>query len=112
MPWKSMPEWLTQLPDWLQVFVGFSAMLFAAMVGAMAKIADDVKSGHRERFWTIKLFLEIPAVGMMALIGWGLAEYYTLSSGASVALGAFLGWAGPKTVEAIISMRLPTNWRK
>ncbi len=82
------------------------------MVGTMAKIADDVKSGDRDRFWTRKLLLEIPAVGMMTLIGWGLASYFDLSSGGSVALGAFLGWGGPKTVEAFIAMRMPRSWRK
>lgn len=112
MPWRNLPEWITHLPDWLQWMAGFLAMLGAAGVGAMAKIADDVKSGDRDRFWTRKLFLEVPAVGMMALIGWGLADYFGLSSGQSVALGAFLGWAGPKTIEALIALKITDRWRK
>jgi hypothetical protein len=112
MPFRNFPEWIANLPQWLQVMVGFLSMLGAAGMGAMAKIADDVKSGNRDRFWTKKLFLEVPAVGMMALIGWGVAEHYGMGVGASVALGSFLGWAGPKTVEAIISMKMPSSWRK
>lgn len=112
MPWRNLPEWLAHAPEWLQWMVGFLSMLGAAGVGAMAKIADDVKTGNRDRFWTKKLFLEVPAVVMMALIGWGLAEYLGIGAGPAAALGAILGWGGPKTVEAIIAMKLSGRWRK
>ena len=112
MPWRNFPEWIANLPQWLQVMVGFLTMLFAAGMGAMAKIADDVKSGNRDKFWTRALFLEVPAVGMMALIGWGLAEHYSLGSGASVGIGAFLGWVGPKAAEVVLAVLMPSKKEK
>lgn len=112
MPWRHLPDWMTHAPEWVQVTIGFVTLLVAAGIGAMAKIADDVKSGNRDKFWTKKLFLEVPAVGMMALTGWGIAEWQSFDVGAACALTSFLGWAGPKAVEALIALRFPWFGRK
>lgn len=112
MPWRNLPEWMTHLPDWLQWAAGLLAMLGAILLGALAKIADDVKSGDRRKFWSKQMWLELPALGMMTLVGWGLTEHYSLGSGASVVLGAVLGWSGPKVLEAIIEARILKSWRK
>lgn len=112
MPWRNIPEWLAHSPEWIRWVLGFVSMLLAAGVGTMAKIADDVKSGSRDAFWTRKLYLEVPAVGMMALVGWGVAEHYGMGVGPAGALGAVLGWVGPKTVEALLARKFIDKWRK
>lgn len=103
MPWRNLPEWIAHLPDWAQWVMSMVAFLLAAGVGTVAKIADDVKSGDRDKFWTKQLYLEVPAVGMMALIGAGIAQHFELAEYAASALTAFLGWGGPKTITVILT---------
>lgn len=107
MPWRNFPEWMAHSPEWVQWAIGSLAVLTAAGVGMMAKIADDVKNGDRDRFWSRKLLLEAPAVGMIALMGWGFAEYFGLSTGQAVGVTTFMGWLGPKTLETAIVKWLP-----
>ncbi len=107
MPWRNFPEWLTHAPDWVQWAVGILAALAAAGIGMLAKIAEDVKSGARDKFWSSKLFLEVPVVGMIALIGWGVAEYYALPTGQAVAVTTFMGWLGPESMKAALAKWLP-----
>jgi hypothetical protein len=107
MPWRNLPEWFHHLPDWVQWALGLLGMLSATMMGAMAKIADDVKKGHRDKFWTANLFLELPALGMMYLVALGLAAWWDLPDYVNMAVAVLLGWGGPKLVEAIIAAKLP-----
>lgn len=81
-------------------------MFIATAVGAVAKIADDVKNGHRVKFWSSQLWLDIPAVLMMMLVAWGVADYYDVSPGVGAALGSLLGWAGPRAVDVFLSRKL------
>lgn len=102
MPWRNLPEWISHSPEWFKLALGFLAMLAAAGVGAMAKIADDIKTGERERFWSKKLFLDLPAWVLMTLVAIGLSEHYELSNAVGIGLGSFLGWAGPRVLDTVI----------
>ena len=105
MAWKNNPEVI-------QYVLGFTAMLGAAGIGIMAKIADDVKNGDRPKFWSKELFLEIPTLLMMGLLAFGISEYLDLRGGAAAAVGAFLGWLGPKSVDIYLSYRFGPKFRK
>lgn len=105
MPWKDHPEFV-------QTVLAFFAMIGAAGVGIMAKIADDVKNGDRPRFWSKELLLEVPALVMMGFVGLAIADYYTLSIGQAVGVSTALGWIGPKSVDVIVSYRLGKKRRK
>lgn len=107
MPWRSFPEWLAHAPDWVQWAMASLTGVIAAGVGVMSKIADDVKRGHRDQFWTAKLLLEIPTVFMMALVGWGVSEFYGLSYGQSAGITTTLGWVGPKALDTALARWLP-----
>lgn len=106
MPWKNIP------PDWLAVLIealrnseflagvkAFLAVLAAAGVGAMAKVADEVKSGERRKFFSKQLWLDVPALLMTAVIAIGVTAYYDLPGSVSAGISVFLGYAvpGPST---------------
>lgn len=110
MPFRNIPEWISHAPEWLQWALGFMMMLASAGIGAMAKIADDIKSGERERFWSKKLFLDLPALAMMTLISIAITEYYGLPSPVGIGIGSFLGWAGPRVLDTVVLARI-TNGR-
>lgn len=102
---------LKQVPELWQFIMSFLAMAIAAAIGATAKIADDIKSGDRTHFWTPKLWLDFPAVLMMALVAVSLAEYFDLTAGIAAGLGVTLGWAGPRIVDVFIGNKL-AEWGK
>ena len=105
MPWRNGS-------DLWHLIQALAATLIATAAGAIAKIADDVKTGNRKKFWTRQLWLDIPAVLMMMFVAWGAAEYYGLTPGVGAALGSLLGWAGPRTVDAILGQKIRIQFRQ
>lgn len=104
MPWKSGP-------DFWQTILGLLAMACATASGAIAKIADDVKNGDRPKFWSRQLWLDLPAVVMMAILAVSTTLYYGLSPGVGAGIGTVLGWVGPRIVDMVIGRRL-REWGK
>lgn len=96
MPYRDQPEWL-------QVVYALGSFTLLAAVGTMAKVADEVKRGGRERFWTAKLWLEVPTVFLMGAVAYGVTDYWGLSQPMSIGLTAFMGWVGPKTLDVAVS---------
>lgn len=105
VPWRNGP-------DFWQFIQALAAMLIATAAGAIAKIADDVKTGNRKKFWSRQLWLDIPAVLMMMFIAWGVAEQYDLAPGVGAALGSLLGWAGPRAVDVVLARKLRIQFRQ
>jgi len=99
VPWKNGPEF------W-QWVIGVLAMLISTSVGAVAKIADDVKMGERHKFWTKQLWLDFPALLMMTIAAISVTEYLDLSTAVGVGLGTFLGWLGPRTLDLFIGYKV------
>lgn len=93
-------------PEWLQAALAVLTFTVFAAIGAMAKIADEVKQGGRERFWSAKLWLELPTVCLMGAVAYGIVDYWELSQGPGVAVTAFLGWMGPKALDIFVINRL------
>lgn len=109
MPWRNLP------PDWLAATLdairnsefwrgakAFIAMFTAAGIGAMAKVAGEVKRGQRPKFFSAQLWLDVPAVLMLALIAIGLASYYDLTGPMAAGLSTMLGYIGPRVVDTLI----------
>ena len=105
MPWKNDPGWLTELFSKanMQGLLTFVFALFASGVGAMAKIADEVKSGERRKFFSRSLWLEIPSLVMAALATIALAAWLELPAAVTGGVGTWMGWAGPKAADAAFS---------
>lgn len=99
VPWKNDP-------DLFQFLVGLLTMLITTAAGAIAKVADDVKNGNRRKFWSKQLWLDVPAVVMMAILAASFAEYANLPTGIGAGVGAIFGWAGPRTVDVLIGYKL------
>lgn len=107
MPWSNFPPgWLATILEVLrtspfghgiQTFLG---AFITVGVGLMAKIADEVKRGDRERFFSKRLFLDLPALVMMSLVSIGVSAYLSLSGPVAAALGAAMGYVGPRVVDA------------
>lgn len=96
MPYRDQPEWL-------QAVIAVLTFTVLAAIGTMAKIADEVKRGGRERFWTAKLWLEVPTVFLMGAVAYGVTDYWELTQPTSVGLTAFMGWVGPKILDVAVS---------
>ena len=113
MPWKNMPpEWLAVLiealrnSEFLAGVKAFLAVLVAAGVGVMAKVADEVKSGDRRKFFSNQLWLDVPALLMTAAITIGVSAYYSLPGPVSAGVSVFLGYAGPRIIDVWLAHKL------
>lgn len=113
MSWKIMPpEWLAVLiealrnSEFLAGVKAFLAVLAAAGVGVMAKVADEVKSGERRKFFSKQLWLDAPALLMTATITIGVAAYYDLPGPVAAGVSVFLGYAGPRAIGIWISRNI------
>lgn len=113
MPWKDMPpEWLSALiealraSEFLAGVKAFLAVLTAAGVGVMAKVADEVKSGGRRKFFSRQLWLDVPALLMMATVAMGVAAYYDAPGPVSAGISVFLGYVGPRIIDVWLAHKL------
>lgn len=113
MPWKNMPpEWLAVVLDALrhnefaQGLVAFFTAVFAAGVGIMARVAEEVKSGDRDKFFTKRLWLELPALLLVAIVTVGITAYYDLPGPVAAGVSVVFGFVGPKLADAWLEHRL------
>ena len=113
MPWKNMPPgWLADLiealrdSEFLAGVKAFLAALAAAGVGVMAKVADEVKSGGRRKFFSSQLWLDVPTLLMTATITVGVAAYYDLPGPVTAGVSVFLGYAGPRIIDVWLAHKL------
>jgi len=75
----------------------------AGVMGVAAKVASEVKSGEREKFFTNKLWLELPAWAVMTIVSYGFTSWQNLSPGQSVGLTAVLCYLGPRAIDVAVS---------
>lgn len=105
MPWKD-PGWLHALMEsfaawWEDAILAVSAGV-AVMIGLLSKIAHEVQSGHRRRFITRRLWLDVPALIAMVSIAAGISVYFNLDGWPSSAVGVACGWLGPRSIDIIL----------
>lgn len=101
MPWRNLPpDWLAEKLDELILYL---SILSAVALGMAAKVASEVKGGDREKILSSRLLLDVPAVLMMAAITYGIAEYFGLRAGSAGAVGAVLGYLGPRAAHLLIN---------
>lgn len=105
MPWKD-GGFLSVLLDWLShqrhdVTVALSAGV-TVMIGLLAKIAHEVKHGHRNRFVTRRLWLDVPALAAMVSVAAGINVYFGLTGWPSSAVGVACGWLGPRSIDILL----------
>lgn len=100
MPWKQLPpEWWAEKLDELILVI---SLLSAVTLGTVTKVATEVRDGDRDKILSRRLFLDVPAVFMMGAITYGVAEYFNLQAGSAGAVGAVLGYLGPRTAYLLI----------
>lgn len=68
--------------------------LIAALLGRLAWLGEKKAKGWT--FWTWSLLFELPVAFIMALIGHGIAEYFSLGNMASLGLVSALSYLGPR----------------
>ena len=100
MPWKQLPpDWWAERLDQLFLLV---SLLSAVMLGTITKVAAEVRDGERDKILSWRLYLDVPAVLMMGAVTYGIAEYFALRAGAAGAVGAVLGYVGPRAAYLMI----------
>lgn len=96
MPWKQLPpDWIAAKLDQLLFFLG---VLIAVTIGMVAKVAAEVRDGHRDKMLSKRWLLDMPSLLMMVIVAYGIASYYELPAPAAGSLGAVLGHAGPRII--------------
>tara|TARA_B100000700_G_scaffold189815_1_gene209190 strand:- start:52876 stop:53199 length:324 start_codon:yes stop_codon:yes gene_type:complete len=95
MPWRNDPEWLQEA---LLAIVTAGAVI----MGLIAKIAAEVKSGEREKFLTPRLWLDLPALVVMVVLAAGINVWLDLSGWPATAVAVVCGWAGPRSIDVIL----------
>lgn len=105
MPWKDS-SWWQALIEWLSIWWEDAILAIstgiAVMFGLLAKIASEVKSGHRPRFFTRRLWLDVPALLAMVMVAAGINVYFELEGWETSAVGVICGWAGLRSVDVIL----------
>ncbi|MTJ81721.1 MAG: hypothetical protein F8N37_11985 [Telmatospirillum sp.] len=91
------PDWLSNLPAW---FWAGASLVPSAYLGRLTFHTREVRAGRRH-FWSADLILDIPTAAGMALLGYGIADYWHLSGPASHAITGVLGYLGPRGVEVL-----------
>ena len=92
--------------DFWQGMLAFLGTIITAGVGLMAKVADEVKTGDRRKFFSKALWLELPVLLMMAIVAIGVAAYYDLPGPVAGGISTVFGYAGPKIVDSLFLMFL------
>lgn len=101
--------------EWEQIKARFASLLFASftitvlavLVGRMATISEQIRSGQR-RFWDRDILWEIPTVLFVSFVAFGLAEWLALPQGPSLGLASVLGWLGPRIIERVVLRYIAT----
>lgn len=105
MPWKDS-GWWQALIEWLSIWWEDAILAvsagFAVMIGLLAKIASEVQTGHRRRFITRRLWLDIPALVAMVSVAAGINVHFELTGWPSSAVGVACGWLGPRSIDVIL----------
>lgn len=95
MPYSHLPSWLQALAGAL----GLSVMGVA--LGRMAYHAEEVRA-ERRKLVSLHLVLEVPIIGAMSLLTWGIGAYFELGVSGVAALGPLLGWMGPRGMQWLL----------
>ncbi|WP_027967306.1 hypothetical protein [Halomonas halocynthiae] len=94
MPWRNSGL----LQEMLLAFT----LAGAVIMGFIAKIAAEIKSGEREKFFTRRLLLDVPAMAVMFAIAAGVSERYGLVGWQSTGVGMIAGYVGPRGIDIIL----------
>ncbi|RTR01953.1 hypothetical protein [Halomonas nitroreducens] len=94
MPWRNT--------GWLQDALLALSAGGAVMMGLLAKIAHEVKMGHRPRFFTRRLWLDVPALAAMVAVAAGINVYFELEGWPGSAVGVVCGWLGPRSIDVML----------
>ena len=94
MPWRNS--------GWLQEALLAVTLGGAVLMGFIAKVASEIKSGERERFFTRRLLLDVPALIVMCVIAAGLNIWLDLEGWPATAVAVICGWAGPRSIDVIL----------
>lgn len=94
MPWKNS--------DLFQELALIVVMSWAVIMGFVAKVAAEVKSGERDKFFTRRLLLDLPALVVMCTVAAGLNVWLELDGWPATAVAVVCGWAGPRSIDIIL----------
>ena len=94
MPWRNT--------GWLQEALLAVTLAGAVFMGFIAKIAAEIKSGERDKFFTKRLLLDVPALIVMCVIAAGLNIWFGLDGWPSTSVAVVCGWAGPRSIDVMI----------
>ena len=94
MPWKNS--------DLFQELMLVIVMGWAVVMGFIAKIAAEVKSGERDKFFTRRLLLDLPALIVMCTVAAGLNVWFELDGWPATAVAVMCGWLGPRSIDIIL----------
>lgn len=94
MPWRNS--------GWLQEALLAVTLGWAVLMGFIAKVASEIKSGERERFFTRRLLLDVPALIVMCVIAAGLNIWFELDGWPATSVAVICGWAGPRSIDIIL----------
>lgn len=102
-----MPLTDPAFPDWLnRILGGLGLTVTSVWFGRLAWHASEVQRGNRRHFFSRDMALDLAVVPGLALVTWGVAEYFTLAAGPAAAIGTGIGWLGPRGVQAIVAWRV------
>ncbi len=94
MPWRNS--------GFLQEIMLAITLAGAVIMGFVAKILAEIKSGERDRFFTRRLLLDVPAMVVMFAIAAGISERYGLVGWQSSGLGVIAGYVGPRSIAIML----------
>lgn len=101
MPWKNLPpDWIAEQIERILLYI---SLVSAVALGTITKVATEVRNGERDKILGSRLLLDLPAVLMMASVAYGAGEFMELGAGATGAIGALLGYLGPRTAYLLIN---------
>ena len=94
MPWRNS--------GWFQEALLAITLAGAVLMGFIAKITAEIKTGERDRFLTRRLMLDVPALVVMCVIAAGLNVWLELEGLPSTAVAVICGWLGPRSIDIIL----------
>lgn len=93
-PHEFEPQWLVALKLWWPV-AGLT--IYARILWHRNLVAKGFR-----RFWGRELLWEFVTAGFCFAISMGIADYFDLSITGACAVGTFVGWLGPKGLQAFL----------
>ncbi|MGM0858647.1 MAG: hypothetical protein ACQEW0_16440 [Pseudomonadota bacterium] len=94
MPWRNS--------GWLQEALLAITLAGAVLMGFIAKITSEIKSGERDKFLTKRLLLDVPALIVMCVIAAGINLWLSLDGWPATAVAVVCGWVGPRGIDIIL----------